>query len=47
MTEGMFVYVLTLHSKSISVQVVARFCFMADLVRKEEVLRTDSLAAAF
>ena len=40
-------YVLTLPSKSISFQVVARFYFMADLVRKEEVLRTHSLAAAF
>ena len=40
-------YVLAFHSKSISFQVVSRFCFMADLVRNEEVLRTLSLAAAF
>ena len=37
----------TLHDKRISSQVVERFCFMADLLPNEEVLRTHSLAAAF
>ena len=46
-TETRSPEVLTLHSKSISFQVVSRFCFMADLVRNKEVLRTHSLAAAF